>query len=156
QRAAAIYERIAGAAPGNNFARAEVAYANMYVSAALAQAGKGAQALALGERSRALAEEASVASPTDAELRGLLASTCSMLGDIHVRLAAGERQPGRQADHWRAARDDYQRSYAILKAMKDRGEYKSVEYGEPEEAAAKIAQCDAALAKLNAWAGEKP
>ena len=148
QRAAAIYERIAAGEPANEFARVEVAYANIQVSLALAKAGKGAQALELGDQSRLVAEEMSVANPTNIEYRGLLAATYWMLGDIHATLVAGERQASRQADHWRAARDWYQRGYDILKALKDRGEFASTDYGVPEEVAAKIAQCDAALAKL--------
>ncbi|MEN3335007.1 MAG: eukaryotic-like serine/threonine-protein kinase [Blastocatellia bacterium] len=155
QRAAAIYERIATGEPANEFARVEVAYANIQVSLALAKMGKGPQALELGDQSRAVAEEMSVANATNAEYRGLLAATYWMLGDIHTTLVTGERQISRQADHWRAARDWYQRGYDILKALKDRGEFTSVDYGTPAEAAAKIAQCDAALAKLKAGAGRK-
>jgi hypothetical protein len=87
------------------------------VSLALVCPGKGEQALALGERSVAVAEAVSAANPTNAEFRGLLASTYSMLGDIHTALATGERQSSRRADHWRTARDCYEHSYAILKAM---------------------------------------
>ena len=119
------------------------------MSLALACAGKGAQALALGERSLAAAEAVSAANPTNAEFRGLLASPYSMLGDIHTALATGEQQASRRADQWRTARDCDELSYTILKAMKVRGENKGTEYGEPEEVAAKIANCDAALAKLN-------
>jgi serine/threonine protein kinase/tetratricopeptide (TPR) repeat protein len=147
QRAAAIYERIAANEPANEFARVEMAYANIHVSLALAKTGKGAQALELGDQSRAVAEEMSIVNPTNAEYRGLLAATYWMLGDIQATLAAGERQTSRQADHWRAARDWYQRGYDLLRALKDRGEFTSTEYGVPEEVAAKIAQCDAALTK---------
>jgi len=148
QRAAAIYERIAAGEPANEFARVELAYANIQLSMVLAHTGKGAQALELGDRSRAVAEEMSVANPTNIEYRGLLASTYTALGNIHVIVVAGERQASRQADQWRAARDLYQHSYDILKALKDRGEFTSTEYGVPEEVATKIAECDAALAKL--------
>jgi serine/threonine protein kinase/tetratricopeptide (TPR) repeat protein len=155
QRAAAIYERIAANEPANVFARGELAYANIQVSMALAMTGKGAQALELGERSRAVVEEINVANPTNVEYRGLLAATYAMLGNIHTTLVAGERQASRQANHWRAARDLYQRGYDLLKGLKERGEFTSTEYGVPEEVAAKIAQCDAALAKLNGRTGEK-
>jgi eukaryotic-like serine/threonine-protein kinase len=149
QRAAAIYARIAANEPANQFAQMELAYANTHLSWALATTGKVAPALELGDRARAVAEEMSVANPTNIEFRALLAATYSTLGNIHLLAVAGERQASRQADHWRAARDSYQRGYDILKALKDRGEYASIEYGAPEEVAAKIAQCDAALARLN-------
>jgi tetratricopeptide (TPR) repeat protein len=155
QRAAAIYERVAAADPSNLFAQAEKAYAYSYLSVALANTGKGAQAIELGDKAHSIVEELSGANPSNVELRGLQASTYSMLGDVHATLAAGERQASRQADHWRAARDWYQRGYDILKALKDRGEFTSVDYGTPDEAAAKIAQCDAALAKLNTGTGKK-
>ncbi|HKP12597.1 MAG TPA: serine/threonine-protein kinase [Blastocatellia bacterium] len=150
QRAVAIYERIAAGEPANEFARAEVAYAGIQVSYALAKIGKGAQALEAGERARATVEAVSAANPTNAEFRGLLASTYTILGDIHVALATGGREAGRQAEHLRAARDAYQRGYEMLKGMKDRGEFATVEYGTPEAAAAKLAECDALLAKLKA------
>ena len=116
---------------------------------AMAMTGKGTQALTVAEEAREIIAVLSEVNPTNAEYRGLLASSYSVVGYIHATLAARERQPSRQADHWRAARDGYQHSYEILKAQKDRGEFASVEYGGPEEEAAKIAECDAALARLS-------
>ncbi|MFL6213683.1 MAG: protein kinase domain-containing protein [Blastocatellia bacterium] len=150
QRAVAIYERIATMEPANEFARAEVSYARIQVSYALAKSGKGAQALEAGEQARAVIEEVSVANPTNAEYRGLLASSYVTLGDVHAMMATNEGEVSGKADHWRAARDQYQRGYDIFKALKDRGEFTSTEYGSPEEAAARLAECDAALAKLKA------
>ncbi|HJQ23453.1 MAG TPA: protein kinase [Blastocatellia bacterium] len=149
ERASHIYEYFATAEPNNDFAVAEMAYAHIHLSLAEALTGKGAQALALGEQAREITKTLSVVHATNAEYRGLLASSNTVLGQIHTIMAAGERQPRRQADHWRAARDSYQQSYEILKAMKDRGEFTSVEYGVPEEEAAKVAECEAALARLS-------
>jgi serine/threonine protein kinase/tetratricopeptide (TPR) repeat protein len=155
QRAIAIYERIATMEPGNGFAQAEVAYSRIQLTYALAKAGKGAQALEVGEQARAKIEEISVANPAYAEYRGLLAASCVTLGDVHAMMAAGANDANRRADQWRAARDEYQRGYEILKGMKERGEFATVEYGTPETAAAKVAECDVAIARLNGGAGEK-
>ena len=149
ERAAAIYRDFAVNQPDNEFARAEMAYGHVQMSLAMAMTGKGAQALTVAEEAREIIAVLSQVNPTNAEYRGLLASSYSAIGYIHMTMAGRKRQPSRQADHWRAARDGYQHSYDILKDLKERGEFASVEYGVPEEEAAKMAECDAALARLS-------
>jgi len=50
-------------------------------------------------------------------------------------------------EHWRAARDMYQRSFEIMKDLRDKGILDSEEVGEVEMIAGKIAQCEEALGR---------
>jgi serine/threonine protein kinase len=146
QLAAVFFKQTASRNPSSPYAQIQMAYTDMQVSVALAKLGEGAQALELGNTARKVAEQFTVADPANVEFRGIQAGVYMMSGDVHATLAASDQQVSKKADHWRVARDWYQRSYDILKKLKDEGQSTDLEYGTPDELAAKVAQCEAALA----------
>jgi len=69
------------------------------------------------------------------------------LGTAQAALAGAEELPAsQQQEHWRAARDLFQRSLAIWHDMQQRGILTAEDADKPEEVARGIARCDAALA----------
>lgn len=81
------------------------------------------------------------ASPTNSTARNTLAQSYSQLGASHAALA----EKSRQMDHWRAAKDAYQKSLDIYQDMKSKGTLSGTDANKPEEITNEIAKCDAAL-----------
>jgi non-specific serine/threonine protein kinase/serine/threonine-protein kinase len=88
-------------------------------------------------------EEALVASaPTNVAAQNTLALLYRQLGDSAAALGAkGTKQ------NWSAARDAYQKALDIYQDMKSKGTLSSADAGKPDEVAAEIAKCDAALSR---------
>jgi len=81
------------------------------------------------------------ASPTNSTARNTLAQLYSQLGASQAALA----EKGRQMEHWRAAKDAYQKSLDIYQDMKSKGTLSGADDAKPDEIAREIARCDAAL-----------
>ncbi len=86
------------------------------------------------------------ASPTNASARNTLALLYTQLGASHAALGAKEAT-SKGGEHWRAARDAYQKSFDIYQDMKSKGTLKGADASKPDELAKEIAKCDAALRK---------
>jgi hypothetical protein len=70
-------------------------------------------------------------------------------------LAAGKRHVDAQVTHLHSAISWYQRSYGLLKELKDQRQSTDVEYGTPDELMAKIAACNSSLSKLESFSKAK-
>ncbi len=73
-----------------------------------------------------------------------LAESNAQLGKSHTLLAA---RTGRPLDHWREARDSYQKSLDIWQSMRDKGSLSGADKNKPDETANELAKCVAALGK---------
>ena len=85
------------------------------------------------------------ASPANATARNTLAQLYSQLGASHAAFA----EKGRQMEHWRAARDGYQKSLDMYADMKSKGTLSGRDANKPDDLAKEIAKCDAALKVSN-------
>ena len=97
--------------------------------------------------------------PTDGEAQRDVLQCYEMLGAESARCGARAEAPAEeQLEHWRQAREWYQRSLSIWVDMRERGMLTAPESGTPDEIMAEIAKCDAAIAGLeqNAEAPEEP
>jgi serine/threonine protein kinase/tetratricopeptide (TPR) repeat protein len=147
--AATIFEGLIDEDSANMHGRGELALSYNYLGLSLAKTGSGAQGLDYCRKARGIAEELAAANPTNAELRALMAVTYSNVGSVYQTIASSDKSStGKQIELWREARGWHQRGFEILKDLKDRGAWTSRDYGGPDEVAAEIAKCDAALAKL--------
>jgi non-specific serine/threonine protein kinase/serine/threonine-protein kinase len=81
------------------------------------------------------------ASPSNSGARNTLAQLYSQLGASQAALA----EKGRPTEHWRAAKDAYQKSLDIYQDMKNQGTLSGADVGKPVEIANEIAKCDASL-----------
>ncbi|HEX8183225.1 MAG TPA: protein kinase [Blastocatellia bacterium] len=151
RKATTILETLNAADSTNLLHSAELSLSYNFLSLMLAKTGSGARALETSQKAREIVENLSTANPENAELRAVLAFTYSNLGSIHATLAANKKESRTaQAASWREAREWFERSLEIYTDLKNRGAWTSATFGSPEQAAAEIAKCDAALAKLNA------
>jgi non-specific serine/threonine protein kinase/serine/threonine-protein kinase len=148
-KAIAILERIVDQDATNMHGRGELVLSYNEVGLLLARSGDAAGALENSRKGRAIVETLSAANPANAELRALQAMTYAYLGRVHVALAGSGKNVGaKQLEHWREGRDWLQKGMEILRDLKERGVWASPSYGNPEELAAEIASCDAAIARL--------
>ncbi|HKP86647.1 MAG TPA: protein kinase [Blastocatellia bacterium] len=144
-----IFEKIIDEDRANAHGRGELAISYSDLGISLAKTGGGAHALDYSRKARVIAEELSDANPANAELKALKARIYSELGSVHAALASNEKSSvSKQVESWREARGWHQRGFEIMKELKDRGEWASHDYGNPDEVAAEIAKCDAEIAKL--------
>ncbi len=86
-------------------------------------------------------------SPTNASARSTLALLYSQLGASHAAFAA-KAGASKGDEHWRAARDAFQKSLDIYQDMKSKGKLSGADVNKPEELAKEIAKCDDALKKV--------
>ena len=86
------------------------------------------------------------ASPTNVSARNTLAQLDSQLGASDAALAA-KAGASKQPEHWRLARDAYQKSFDIYQDMKSKGTLSGSDASKPDELAKEIAKCQAALRK---------
>jgi hypothetical protein len=100
-------------------------------------------------KSVAIVEALSATDPTNAVARRDAAYCYSSFGDVHAMLASkAKASVGEQIERWRQARSWYQRSLSVTLDMRRRGILRSSDADEPDKLARRIAECDAALAKL--------
>jgi hypothetical protein len=117
---------------------------------ALVAAGDVAGALDNYQKPVAIYEALSAADPTNVRKQHDLAESYAKLGDLDSRLAVKGTTPvNQQSEHWRQARLWYERSLDIWLDLQQRNALLSSEANLPNEFAAKMANCDAALAKLS-------
>lgn len=85
---------------------------------------------------------------TNAEQRRIRVLAYSEVAETYALLAADKRTAQNLTkEHWRAARDMYQRSLEIMKDLRDKGILDSEEVGEVEMIAGKLARCEEALGR---------
>jgi non-specific serine/threonine protein kinase/serine/threonine-protein kinase len=149
RKSVTIFEGLIDEDLSNMHGRAELALSYNNLGLSLAKTGNGAQALDHCRKARVIAEELSEANPANTELKALKASTYSNLGNVYASTASNEKSSAsKQLELWREARDWHQRGFDIMKELKDRGEFTTRDLGNIDDIAAEIAQCEAAIARL--------
>ncbi len=148
RKAAAILEALPQTGAANLQGRGDLAMTFSRMGLTFAKTADAAAAFDYANKGRAIAEELMAASPANIELRGLTALAYTTLGDVNATIASGEKKTDKQIALWRDAREWYQKSFEILSDLKSRNEWVSSDYGSPEQLQQKIAESDAAIAKL--------
>lgn len=147
--AVAIFEHLIDEDRANAHGRGELAVSYNNLGLSLAKTGSGTQAVDYCRKALAITEELSAANPTNAELKALVANSYSNFGSAYEAIASSEKaSAAKQIELWREARGWHQRGFQIMKELQDRGEWTSQDYISPDEIAAEIAKCDAAIEKL--------
>jgi tetratricopeptide (TPR) repeat protein len=149
RKAVAIYEALSAADPGNTQFRRDLAMACGNVGYCLVQAGDERGGLEQFRQSLAIFEALSASNPDNAAARRDLAVSYSYLGDAHSMLAdSAHASRAKQLAERRQARSWLQKSLEIYLQMRDRGILRGEDSREPERITRLIAECDAALGKL--------
>jgi non-specific serine/threonine protein kinase/serine/threonine-protein kinase len=89
-------------------------------------------------------------SPANAFARNILAQLYEAMGGCDSKLAdkAGTSKV-KQSEHWRAAKDAYQKSFDMWQDMKSKGTLSGADANKPDDLTKEIARCDAALKMSN-------
>jgi tetratricopeptide (TPR) repeat protein len=126
---------------------------NLYLGLgeSLLEMGDAPGALEYYQKALPLAEEAVAKQPSLIHLQRDLAACYEGLGKHSITLATA---PGLTVENrisaWRAARDWFQKSLALWRAWSQNGASSPFNLNRAEQAARALAQCEAALARLNA------
>lgn len=144
RQALAIDERLAAINKGNMQAREDCANSYEKIGDLLAARGSLAEALEQHRKAAALRDEVAAKDQENMEAQRELASSYAKLGEVSSRMAAGSQAQG---EHWREAKQWYERSLDLLRALQQRGALARRDAGEPERIAREVAKCEAALAK---------
>ena len=107
------------------------------------------QAAAIMEQALSASSQLKVPGQRRASFRYRLAEVYFLLGTEHEQLAMGVNSPANiRKEHWRAARDWYQRSLEAWMDLRDQGQLSESLLNKPDEVARRIAECDEAIVKL--------
>jgi non-specific serine/threonine protein kinase/serine/threonine-protein kinase len=108
--------------------------------------GDVARAIENAQHARSVLEALVAANARNSTAAKYLAVVYTQLGKCHALLAVASGTTSNQrTNHWREARDFYQKSLDIYQDMKSKGTLSGADAGKPDEAAREIARCDAAL-----------
>ena len=146
QKAIAILAEIVAIDPNNTDFRRQWAFTYMATGRFQTEIGEFEQAVsALAEGIRI--EEALMRdSPADVSVQTTMALLYNQLGVTHAKWAAQPDLPRASVNiHWTHARDAYGRSLAVYQTLKETGKLSAADAAKPNEIAAEIAKCDAAV-----------
>jgi hypothetical protein len=103
-------------------------------------------------------EEAVVAdAPGDVSAQTTMALLQRQLGIAEAKWATKTDQPtDLQKEHWRSARAAYGKSLAVYQALQTAGKLPGADAAKPDELAAEIVKCDAALQAVPDQAAARP
>ena len=146
QKALQVFAELVAKDPANADYRRQWATTYLLLSRFQLQANDLNGAVDSANQGIKIDEDLVAASPTNAGARKTLAQLDSQLGASHAALAA-KAGASKQPEHWRAARDAYQKSFDIYQDMKSKGTLSGSDASKPDELAKEIAKCDAALRK---------
>jgi tetratricopeptide (TPR) repeat protein len=105
-------------------------------------------ALTNAQQAKTIDEALVAAGPKNIVARSNLALIYSQLGKVHTVIASKTGTPAKQQiEHWREARDWYQKGLDIYQDMKSKGTLSGADASKPEEVAREVARCDLALRK---------
>jgi eukaryotic-like serine/threonine-protein kinase len=111
-------------------------------------AGDVAHAIENAQHARSGFEALVAANAENSTAAKYLAVVYTQLGKCHALLATASGTTSTQRiNHWREARDFYQKSRNIYQDMKSRGTLSAADAGKPDEVAREIAKCEAASSK---------
>jgi len=135
--------------PKNGQFRQDAAFISASIGIALAANGDGENALAYAKRAKDMLDGLVQEDPTSFIVRFRLAIAHESLGDSCMALASnGHRSTAQRKQYWTEARSWLQKAYDVDRELRDNGTIVGDEAARVDEIAARISQCDAALAKL--------
>jgi serine/threonine protein kinase len=147
RKALAVFQELSRIDPTNVETQYDVALSYRKIGEALTTIGDAAGALDDYRKALPIFEGLVTRSPANAKKRADLALTYYDLGLGQLKLASADRGlREHSSDHWREARDYYQKSLNIWQEMKNQGTLSGAYAGKPDELARVIARCNAALA----------
>jgi serine/threonine protein kinase len=151
QTALAGYEALTSADTHDALAMRYLGLCYGGIGRALAAEGKGAQGIQSARKALQIIETLAAADRADTFYKSTdVANARSTLADVYSRLAA---QPGAsrasKIGNWSEARAWYQKSLDTWQGLRQKAPLEEADAAQPEKIAARIASCDAALAKLN-------
>lgn len=145
----AITEKLASGAGANLFVRAEEAISNSEFALVLARLGDTSKAFEHSDKGVKMMEAITRDNPESAEMGGVMADAYVNRGEVYASIAEkGKVARSRQIELWKEARDSYKKSLDVFNDLKNRGLWTSADRIEPEEVERKLAQCEAALARM--------
>ncbi len=158
QVALAGYQKLTSADAHDVLAMRYLGQCYMSTGQALAAEGKATQGIQSAQKAVLILEALSSADRADTAFKSTdVAYARSALAETYSRLAVKPGIP--ESSHiasWREARSWYQKSLDIWLPLKQEAPLGKFDATQPDEIAAKIATCDAALAKLNPSARSAP
>lgn len=143
-----IRQKLLDADPQNQAARRDVAVSLVNVSSAMARSGLEEEAVQNSDRMISIFESLAVANANNAAARRDLCEAYGNYGDVYATLAARENPRQKQAQLWQSARSWYERSVSIARDMQKQNLVRGSDADYLNVLSGKIANCDAALAKL--------
>jgi non-specific serine/threonine protein kinase/serine/threonine-protein kinase len=149
QKATGILAQIVGIDPNNTDFRRQWAFTYMATGRFHNEINEFEQAVAnLSEGIRI--EEALVRdAPTDVSVQTTMALLFNQLGLTHAKWAGKSDLPKAKVhEHWSDAKDAYGKSLAVYQGLRNNGKLSAADAAKPDELAAEIAKCDAALQAL--------
>jgi tetratricopeptide (TPR) repeat protein len=149
RKAFTIRQEIADEDPKNVQARFDLAVAHGDLAEALSATGNTSDALGHARQSLSLLQQMSAADPTNVVYERNLGLCYEKLGQVSERLGANEKRAivDRSKD-WADARGWYRKGFDLFSALRNHGTLMPADAKEPKEFAAKIRECDDAMARL--------
>ena len=139
-KALEIFSELVARDPANSDFRRQWAIVHLAKSRVQLESDDAAGAIASAREGIRIAEEVVAKSPNDVSAQTTLAQLFAQAGAAHVR--AANEQP---AEHWRSAKESYASALRLYDALKAKGKLSRADAAKPDELAAEIAKCDAAL-----------
>ena len=126
-----------------------LAVAHGDLAEALSATGNTSDALGHARQSLSLLQQMSAADPTNVVYERNLGLCYEKLGQVSERLGANEKRAivDRSKD-WADARGWYRKGFDLFSALRNHGTLMPADAKEPKEFAAKIRECDDAMARL--------
>jgi non-specific serine/threonine protein kinase/serine/threonine-protein kinase len=145
-----LREALAAADPVNVQARRDLAVSFCNVGYLLAETGaRGQEAVETYRQGLSLFEALAASDPNNVMAWRDLVPSYEYFGDVHKIIAQRARTPvAQKIEHWREARSWYQRRVKLTLEMRDRSLARESDLKSLDAVNKVIAECDAALAKL--------
>jgi tetratricopeptide (TPR) repeat protein len=149
RKAFAIREQVAAQDPKNVQARFDLAVAHGDLAEALSATGESASALDHARQSLSAMQELAKSDPTNAVYRRNVGLCYEKLGEAYVAFANNEkRSVGQRISDWNEARSWYRKGAELFSTLRDRGTLMPADSEQPKKFAAKVQECDTAVAQL--------
>jgi eukaryotic-like serine/threonine-protein kinase len=145
-KALQIFSELVAKDPTNADLRRQWALIYLYLSRFQADSNQLNDAIGSALEGVKIEEKLVADAPTNMSARNNLAQLHAQLGKTYAAMAATILKPDPKArEHWRAAKEAYQKSFDLYQDMKTRGTLSPADATKPDEIAREIAKCDAAL-----------
>jgi non-specific serine/threonine protein kinase/serine/threonine-protein kinase len=128
--------------PANLWKRTSLIDADSKCAKTLAATGRADEALDVVKATLGLMEQTSV-EPGNASIRSAFADAYAELG--HAQALVASSRGAAQQEHWRAARDLFQRSHGIWTDLRDRGILSAIDHPKLDAVGREIVKCERLL-----------